>query len=137
MIRRLPRWRLAALATLALTLSTTPAALAADDSSIQGELRTNIRASMQQFIRQKTVDGVYHHYDPVEGKLLRLTFDTLHSGIVRTGDFYVSCADFSDQAGRKLDMDFLVVPAGAGLLTTQAILHKVDGVKRPYDVESR
>ncbi len=81
--------------------------------------------------------GVYRHYDAVAGKLLDLKFEKLHSGIVKKGDFYVSCADFVDQSGRAVDMDFLVVPAGKKVRTVQGLVHKVDGDKRPYHLESQ
>lgn len=110
-------------------------ALAGDDPSIQGELRQGIQASMSQFIEHQTVDGVFPHYDPVDGKLLHLSQANLHAGIVKKGDFYVSCADFVDQDGRKIDVDFLVTSTGKDTRTLQALVHKVDGNKRPYDVE--
>ena len=100
---------------------------AADDPSIGEPIRSQIQASMAAFIEAKTIDGVYSHYDPVTGKLL---------GIVRKGDFYVSCADFVDAEGNKVDLDFLVLPDRDGVRTVQAIVHKADGVKRPYHLES-
>ena len=118
-----------------LLLSPTPI-FAGDDPSIKGQLRTDIQAAMNEFVDAQTVDGVVRLYDPVEGKLLRLEFDNLHSGIVRKGDFYVSCADFKDQDGRKIDVDFLVLPDGSTLRVTQAIVHSVDGKKRKYHLES-
>lgn len=118
-----------------LTFAAAPG-LAGDDPSIQGKLRQDIQSSMQHFIAHQTVDGTFVHYDPVDGKLLHLSRPNLHAGIVKKGDFYVSCADFVDQDGRKIDVDFLVVDAAGALRTTQALVHKIDGAKRPYDVES-
>lgn len=112
------------------------ASFAADDPSIKGKLRKGIQASMEQFIEHQTVDGLFRYYDPVDGKLLHLERPKLHDGIVKKGDFYVSCADFYDQDGRKLDFDFLVVEAGGEMRTVQALLHKIEGSKRPYDVET-
>ena len=129
-------FRSALLALLLLSL-VAPLSFAGDDPSIQGELRQGIHKSMKNFIDQQTIDGVFRHYDPVDGKLLHLTKPNLHSGIVKKGDFYVSCADFVDQMGRKLDVDFLLVDAGGDLRTVQALVHKVEGHKRPYDVETR
>ena len=131
--RRISCW--AALAAALLLLWGGPAA-AGDDPSIKGQLRTQIQKAMNDFVGAQTVDGVVRIYDPVEGRLLRLEFDELHSGILRKGDFYVSCADFVDQAGRKIDVDFLVLPDSAGKLrATQGIVHSVDGSKRKYHPE--
>ncbi|MCH9649286.1 MAG: hypothetical protein K0U98_13685 [Deltaproteobacteria bacterium] len=113
------------------------ATLAADDPSIQGKLRLGVQESMSSFIDQQTVNGIYRHYDPVSGELLVLTPGEVHAGIVKKGDFFVSCADFVDHRGREVDMDFLVVQDGDRLLTVQGLVHKVDGKKRPYHLESK
>jgi hypothetical protein len=126
---------LAALGALFLTLAAPPAA-AGDDPAIKGELRTNIQSAMNGFVEEQTVDGVLRLYDPVDGRLLELKSYELHSGIVRKGDFYVSCADFVDAGGQKIDVDFLVIQDGDSLMVTQGIVHSVDGVKREYHLES-
>ncbi len=91
---------------------------------------------MDSWVDEQTVDGTVRLYDPVEGRLLELRFEELHDGIVKKGDFYVSCADFADQDGRKIDVDFLVLPDGDELIATQAIVHSVDGKKREYHLEN-
>jgi len=108
---------------------------AADDPSIKGDLRSNIKASMQKYISNNTVDGHLFLYDAVKGNLLKLKLDELHDGIVEKSGFYVSCADFKDQNGRKIDVDFLVRPTGKQLLTTQGIVHSINGNKRKYHLE--
>ena len=119
-----------------LTLLLGSAALGADDPSIKGDLRTRIQAAMNSYVESQTVDDVVRLYDPVEGQLLRLQFKGLHSGIVHKGDFYVSCADFVDQDGREIDVDFLVLPDGDTLRATQGLVHAVDGKKRAYHLEA-
>ncbi|MFQ5504534.1 MAG: hypothetical protein ACE5F1_07015 [Planctomycetota bacterium] len=130
-------FRTIALVAVLLTLTTGGAALAGDDPSIEGDLRTGIQAAMNSYVESQTIDDVVRLYDPVEGRLLRLKFKALHSGIVRKGDFYVSCADFVDQEGREIDVDFLVLPDGATLRATQGVVHAVDGKKRAYHLESK
>lgn len=110
---------------------------AGDDPSIKGELRNKIQASMDKYIKKNTINGIYAHFDPVTGKLLRLKLDYLHSGIVRQGDFFISCADMIDQSnGKVVDMDFFVRDSFGKLVTTQAIVHKADGKKRKYHLET-
>lgn len=118
---------------IGLTLGT--ATFAADDPSIVDPIRGQVQASMNELIKASTVDGVIRHYDPVTDQVLDLELSSLHSGIVRKGDYYVSCADFVDQKGRKIDVDFLVLPDEDGVRAVQAIVHKVDGEKRPYHLE--
>jgi len=90
---------------------------------------------MDAFVAQQTIDDRLNLYDPVDGKLLRLSSYELHSGIVKKGDFYVSCADFRDQEGRLIDVDFLVIPNQGQLQVSQGIVHSVDGKKRKYHLE--
>jgi hypothetical protein len=124
-------------AGLILGLALSSLTVAEDDPSIKGKLRQDIQTSMKSFIRSETIDGAFYLYDPVEGKLLRLKFDKLHEGIVRKADFYVSCADFVDQNGRKVDVDLLVRDSTGKLITTQAIVHAVNDSKREYHLESK
>ncbi len=121
---------------LAVMVFTTTAAFAGDDPSIKGELRENIKASMGSYIERNTINGVYDYFDPVTGKVVSLKLDYLHDGIVRNGDFFVSCADMIDQSnGKVVDMDFFVREDDGKLITTQAIVHKADGKKRKYHLE--
>lgn len=117
----------------ALTFSS--GALSANDPSIIGDLRANIHHSMNTFINTQTIDEHMFVYDAVEGNLLRLQLTELHSGIVKKGDFYVSCADFIDQHGNKIDIDFMVRKSKSGLITTQALVHSINGKKRKYHLE--
>ena len=122
--------------TLLLGWGTTATlAYAGDDPSIKGDLRTNIQASMTEFINQRSTDNEVLLYDAVDGQLLALRLDELHTGIVKKNGFYVSCADFTDQNDRKIDVDFLVRPIGDKLVATQALVHSIDGDKRKYHLE--
>lgn len=127
-----------AIAALGAAICFAPSAGAADDPTIQGETRSGVQAAMARFIAaQQAGNDWLVHYDPVAGQLLRLRLVALHEGIVNKGHFFVSCADFEDAAGRRFDLDFLVVPDGADFRVNQAIVHKVDGDKRKYHVEQR
>jgi len=112
-----------------------PLSQAGDDASIKGDLRSNIKASMNQYIEGQTINDSMYLFDSVQGKLLKMELVELHEGIVKKGDFYVSCADFVDQHGNAIDVDFLVRPKLDQLITTQAIVHSFDGSKRKYHLE--
>ena len=128
--------RLGLCAALCLLLFISTGAVAGDDPSIKGDLRGGIQTAMKSFIDGNTVGDVYYIYDPVDGKMLNLKFKELHNGIVKKGDFYVSCADFTDASGKMVDLDFLVIPDDNQLQVTQAIVHAVDGKKRKYHLEN-
>ncbi len=126
-------WSLATI--FSLSIAATTVAIAADDPSIKGPLRENIKASMMSFIESNMISDTYYIYDAFGGKLLELKFAKLHEGIVKKGDFYVSCADFVEKNGTKVDLDFLVFKNGDNLKTIQAVVHSLDGKKRKYHLE--
>jgi len=109
---------------------------AGDDPSIKGKLRKNITKSMTKFIDRNTFQDSFVIYDPVLGELKKLTLVKLHSGIVKKGDFYVSCADFTDTRGAAYDIDFLVVDNEGRLRTVEAVVHSIEGKKRKYHLEN-
>ena len=110
---------------------------AGNDPTIQGKLRADIGMAMNGFIKHNSYQSNFIIYDAVAGKLLHLNFDKLHTGIIKKGSFYVSCADFKDAKGNKYDIDFLVGQQGGELLTMEAIVHSVNGNKRKYHIESK
>ena len=114
-------------------LSTT--AMAANDPSIKGDVRANVQQAMNELIQHRTVSGNFKFYDAITNKVHDLKLVELHDGIVKKGDFYVSCADFVDTKGNTVDMDFMVISSGNKMIATQAIMHKVDGKKRKYHLE--
>ena len=110
---------------------------AASGSELKDEEKQGVQTAMQEYIKVGTVDGVYHYYDPVEGKMLRMKGGDLHAGVKRQGAYYTSCADFVDQFDRNLDVDFIVVKEDSSFRIIQGLLHKVDGEKREYDLETK
>ncbi len=111
------------------------ASFAANDPTIKGNFRAGIQNSMDAFIKANMIDGTYYMFDAVTGRMLVLKLEALHSGIVKKGNFYVSCADFTDPTGRLVDLDFLVMPAGDTFKTVQSVVHAMDGKKRKYHLE--
>ena len=122
---------------IVLSLATLFAASAhsADDPTIPKEEKAVVQKAMKAHIDANRVGEKYVIYDGVEGELLRLGFVELHAGVVRKGEFYVSCADFTSADGTMIDVDFLVAGDKDDLRVLDAIVHKVAGTKRPYRVE--
>lgn len=129
-------WPRSLVLLLSLLLAGATIAVAGDDPSIQGETRSGVQHAMTHHIDTHTVGDVYPVYDAVDGVMRHLTLAKLHSGIVKKGEFYVSCADFVDGDGNRFDLDFLVLEDDGSFKTVETIVHKVDGTKRPYDLGS-
>lgn len=123
------RARISFLLTALLVLITP---LRADDAAASAA-----RQSMHDFVVRQMINGTYYYYDPVEAQLLALRFTKIHDEVRRDGNFLMSCSHFNDQFGRSIDLDFLVLPKGSSYVTTQAIIHEIDGKKRPYQLQVR
>lgn len=117
------------------TFSFVTTVMGGDDPSIQGKARTGSHDAMKQHVAANAWNGYYIIYDWVEGDLKRLNFKGLHSGIVKKGEFYVSCADFTDDKGNEYDIDFLVAEKDGEFMVFQALIHKRNSEKREYKVE--
>jgi hypothetical protein len=118
-----------AIFTLIILFALTGFAFAADDSSIKAQQREGVRQAMDAHIDESSIDGVYNLYDAVEGKWIELNFEQYHEGIMKKGDTFVGCADFTDAKNREFDIDFHVIEGDDGFETFQAIIHKIDGKK--------
>ncbi len=110
-------------------------AVAGNDPSIKGESRTNIQLAMSTHVTENSIKGQYLIYDSKKGELKHLKMTKLHDGIVKKGEFFVSCADFEDQQGKVYDLDFLVSSKGDGYRVIQSIIHAENGNKRKYHIE--
>ncbi len=126
----------AVLLGLAVAIGLGANAFAADDPSIEGQQRADIKASMAAHIETTKYKDAYLIFDAVAGGLKRLDFDHVHDGIVRKGEFFVSCADFYDGEKHLYDIDFLVVEEDGKYRVVQSLVHKIDGDKRKYHVEN-
>lgn len=121
--------------TIALLTLVTGLSFAGNDPSIKGVERMEVAKAMKEHIDSHKVDGKYLIYDGASNVMRSLTLTALHDGIVKKGDFYVSCADFKDEKGNELDLDFLVINDGKDYKFVQSLVHKVGGEKRPYTLE--
>lgn len=111
-------------------------AQAGNDPSIKGQQRVDIKASMNQHIIDNKLGGKFVVFDSANGEIKHLQFKELHKGVVKKGDYFVSCADFVDKSGKLYDMDFLVAPTDSGQYKVlQSVVHAVDGDKRKYHIE--
>jgi hypothetical protein len=108
---------------------------AGDDPTIKGQQRLEIKTAMGVHISQASMEGKYVIFDANQGQLKQLVLKELHEGIVKKGDYYVSCADFVDKSGKLYDLDFLVTQTDGRYKVIQSLVHAVDGKKRPYHVE--
>ena len=92
---------------LALVLGSTVAANAKRGTHVKDSLQI----AMQQHIDRSLVNGAYLHFDPTTGDVSKLYPVSPHPTIMRMGKFFVLCADFRDDKGVPVNVDFYVAQA--------------------------
>ena len=96
----------------------------------------DIRAAMKSYVDAKSqATGSFDVMDPETGKVRKLKLDRVHERVGKTGNYYYSCADFTDiDSGEKLDLDLDVENKDGGLNVVDVRIHKVNAKERyTYD----
>lgn len=96
----------------------------------------NIRSIMKaHVVEQSEKTGSFDILDPETGTVRNLALVRVHERVGKTGDYYYSCADFTDGATDKLlDLDLDVEHKDGNLSVVDVRIHKVDGKERyTYD----
>lgn len=96
----------------------------------------NIRQAMENYVMEKSKKtGTFEVYDPEINKTRKLSLVRVHERVGKTGDYYYSCADFTDEdTGKLLDLDLDVEHKDGNLSVVDVRIHKVDGNERyTYD----
>jgi len=90
----------------------------------------DIRNAMKSYVEGKTAanGGTFAIKDPDTGETLQLTLDRVHERVGKTGDYYYSCADFSDAEGGAWDLDIDVADVKGTLGVVDVRIHKENGV---------
>lgn len=95
-----------------------------------------IKDVMKDYVlKQSEKNGTLEIMDPVTGKKRYLKLKRIHERVGKTGDYYYSCADFTDtQSGELLDLDIDVEYKDGNLDVVDVRIHKLDGKQRyTYD----
>lgn len=106
-------------------------------AAIQAEpTADNIKATMKAYVvEQSEAAGSFGIMDSETGKVRNLTLVRVHERVGKTGDYYYSCADFTDiDTGELLDLDIDVEYKDGNLSVVDVRIHKVGGKERyTYD----
>ncbi len=96
----------------------------------------DIRSTMKSHvIKESEETGTFDILDLETGTLRNLTLVRVHERVGKTGDYYYSCADFTDtNTGELLDLDLDVEHKDGELNVVDVRIHKVSGKERyTYD----
>lgn len=97
---------------LALTLVlSSPLAVMGEQTLSIGD-KAALQAVMQHHIERQLVDGAFLQMDFVTGQVRRLHPGSAHPMILHLGEYFVLCADFKDDDGRSVNIDFYIARKG-------------------------
>jgi hypothetical protein len=117
----------------ASTITATKVAAATDATP---EFREAVQSAMLEYIDATSINGKHLIFDPIAGDYVQAEFRKLHTNLSKIQNtFYVSCADFEDESGKLLDVDFMVAQSYGYWSVFQSVIHARDGVKRESHME--
>jgi len=96
----------------------------------------DIRNAMTAYVTaQSAANGTFNVKDPDTGETASLTLVNVHERVGKTGDYYYSCADFTNaDTGELYDLDLDVADNDGTLSVVEVRIHKVAGEARyTYD----
>lgn len=96
----------------------------------------NIRKAMKDHVLSRSAEtGTFDIYDVETAKTRKLSLIKVHERVGKTGDYYYSCADFTDtETGEMLDLDLDVEHKDGKLGVVDVRIHKLNGEERyTYD----
>lgn len=105
-------------------------------AAVKAPSADDIRAAMKNYVMEKSKgSGTFDILDPETGATRKLTLDRVHERVGKTGNYYYSCADFTDTvSGDKLDLDLDVQDNNGALSVVDVRIHKLNGKERyTYD----
>lgn len=88
------------------------------------ESREAVQAAMLEYIDATSIKGQHLIFDAVEGEFVKAKFVRLHKNLVLVEDtFFVSCADFEEEDGSALDVDYMVAKSNGYWAVYQPVIH--------------
>ncbi len=84
--------------------------------------KTMLQATMRQHIESLLIDGNYLYLDPESATIRPLKPVSAHQAILRYGDIYILCADFHDEGGAAINVDFYLTRKDQAFVVFQTLI---------------
>ena len=105
------------------------------------ETKVRLQSDLQKHIYRSLVNGAFHTLDSKTGEVIALYPRVSHPMILQMGEYYVMCADFRDDAGNDVDIDFYMIkkPRGYQVFRAEVNNHALleglmrDGIAKPFN----
>lgn len=96
-----------------------------------------VQAAMLEYIDATAIDGRHLIFDTIKGEYVSAKFVKLHKNLVLVENtFFVSCADFLEENGQLLDVDYMVAKSNGYWTVFQSVIHLRDDKLRETHMET-
>lgn len=112
--------KIALTACVALGFSHAPA----NAETVSGNLRSELRAAMVEYIDANSIDGKFHYLNPVKGTFVTYEPVDVSAVVLKLGEHFVICSSFDTKEGKTVYLDFLAVQAEGEARVLQALAGK-------------
>ena len=85
------------------------------DTNIKGQIKKDIKKTVQGYIHYNSQDGSYVLVNDLQGITQKLQLVQLYQSISRSKGAYVNRADFIDTRGHHYTLEFLIAKGDQGL----------------------
>lgn len=96
----------------------------ANAETVSGNLRSELRAAMVDYIDANSVDGTYFHLDPANGTVVTYEPVEVFAVVLKLGEHFVICSSFDTRDGKTVYLDFLAVHAEGEARVLEAFAEK-------------
>ena len=110
-------------AVLALALTVLTPQPSQAGQNLDQEDRVALQLALMAYVDSKTFDGRFLHFDVERKELRGLHSANLFPMIVPATGFYFLCADFRDDQGGKVDVDFVATRTEGGFRVIQTMIN--------------
>lgn len=106
---------------LAMAFFLTFSGATAEAASIDNTTRVALQSELRSYIATKTSDGTYTFFDEEDGSIQEFQIKAIHPVIFAKGDRFLMCADFIDQEGKKVLIDYVMLPVSNGFIVEKEL----------------
>lgn len=109
------------LGVLAIALLLSSISDDASAASIDNNTRVALQSELRTYIGTKTNDGIYSFFDESKGSVQKFQIKAIHPVIFAKEDRFLLCADFIDQKGNKVLIDYVMLSVSDGFIVEKEL----------------
>lgn len=98
--------------------------------------RVRLQTVLMEYIDGKSVDGRFLHFDAERQEMVQYYPANLHPMIIPKGDIYFLCADFRDETGGEIEVDFIATRGDSGFQVIQTMVNNRDVIRQMMQAEN-